>query len=244
MKVRNWGLVFCLSIAGWGQRPQFEVASVKVADEALQGSGVRSVGGARSPDPGLFICQACTVGDMLRSAFDIRSFQIWGPEWIDLDRFTVSAKVTPGTTREQLRLMQQALLEDRFGMQYHHDQKEMLRYELVVAKGGAKLKAHRAETEDGGATIENGQIRARWADMSMDALAVILSKNVHQMVTNSTGLEGTYDVSLWWVMEGSDAAGPSISAAVQEQLGLKLEQHKGPVDRVVIDHLEKRPSGN
>lgn len=163
---------------------------------------------------------------------------------MDGDRFTVTAKVPSGTSGEQLRLMQQALLEERFGLQFHRDQKEMLRYELVVAKGGAKLKPHGGDVNDGGATMENGQVRARWMNMSTDALAVILSKQVRQMVTNATGLTGTYDVSVSWIMEGSDVAGPSIFDALPEQLGLKLEQHKGPVDRVVIDHLEKRPSGN
>jgi uncharacterized protein (TIGR03435 family) len=80
--------------------------------------------------------------------------------------------------------------------------------------------------------------------MSMTALAAILSNQVHEIVTDATGLPGTFGVSLSSVMEGSGAAGPSIHTAVQERLGLKLEQHKRTVDRIVIDHLEKRPTAN
>ena len=242
MNVRTWTLLFCFSIPGWSQRPQFEVASVKPAEPAPT-KGIRSVGGARSADPGLFVCDDCTLSDMVRSAFDIRSFQISGPAWMDGDRFTVTAKVPSGTTGEQLRLMQQALLEERFGLQFHRDQKEMLRYELVVAKSGAKLKAHGGDANDGGATMRTTSSRA-------------LGEHVHGRSSGDSvqtgaadgdecnGTNGHLRCQLVLDYGGLDVAGPSIFDALPEQLGLKLEQHKGPVDRVVIDHLEKRPSGN
>jgi len=98
----------------------------------------------------------------------------------------------------------------------------------------------------------NGRVSARYANLSMDEFAAILSRLVRQPVTNATGLTAKYDFVLSWAMEAmalpgsapSSDSGPTIFAALQEQLGLKLEQKKGPVDRIVIEHIDKAPSEN
>ena len=95
-------------------RPKLEVASVKPAGPSEQTGVPRRVAGPRSPDPTLFVCDRCSLSDMVASAFHILPDQISGPAWLDGDRFTISAKVPSGTTPEPLRLMQQDLLEERF----------------------------------------------------------------------------------------------------------------------------------
>jgi uncharacterized protein (TIGR03435 family) len=242
-------------------RPQFEVASVKPSAPPEQRSGGRGVrrttGGARTPDPSLFICDSCTLSDLVMSAYHIQPYQISAPSWMESERFTVNARVPAGTTPEQLRLMQQSLLEERFKLTYHHEEKEMPRCELLVAKGGPRLKASVGEptATDGrepGATITpDGRVSARYSNLSMAELAGILSKQVHLPVTDATGLQGEFDFTLSWVMDQGEPSaaldadsGPTIFSALQVQLGLKLEQKKGPVDRLVIDHADKVPTGN
>ena len=239
-------------------RPQFEVASVKPSAPAEQRSGLRrTTGGVRTPDPILFICDSCTLSDLVMSAYHIQPYQLSSPSWMESERFTVNARVPAGTTPEQLRLMQQSLLEERFKLTYHHEEKEMPRCELLVAKGGPRLKPSVGEptATDGrepGATITpDGRVSARYSDLSMAELAGILSKQVHLPVTDATGLRGKFDFTLSWVMDRGEPSGapdadsgPTIFSALQVQLGLKLEQKKGPVDRLVIDHADKVPTGN
>lgn len=251
--------------AGWSQpvepRLQFEVASVKPAPPPEQRSGgrgaPRSTGGPRTPDPSLFICDSCTLSELVISAFNIQPYRLSAPSWMESERFTVNARVPVGTTVEQLRLMQQNLLAERFKLTYHHEEKEMPRWELVVAKGGPKLKASVGELagtdarEPGATVTPDGRVSAQYIDQSMTELAAILSKQVHMPVTDITGLMGKFDFTLTWAMDrggpspASDAdCGPTIFNALQTQLGLKLQQKKGPVDRLVIDHAERVPTGN
>ena len=248
----------------WSQplegRPQFEVASVKPAGppEQRAGGGVRrTTGGARTPDPSLFICDSCTLSDLVMSAYHIQPYQLSAPSWMESERFTVNARVPAATTPEQLRLMQQSLLEERFKLTYHHEEKEMSRCELLVARGDPRLKASVGEptATDGRepeATITAyGRVNAQYSDLSMAELAGVLSKQVHLPVTDATGLQGKFDFSLSWVMDHGDPSGvpdadsgPTIFSGLEAQLGLKLEQKRGPVDRLVIDHADKIPTEN
>jgi uncharacterized protein (TIGR03435 family) len=206
--------------------------------------------------------------------------------------------VPEGTTKEQFRLMLQNLLAERFGLQAHHESKEMPIYALVVAKNGSKLKESApaavadepqamATTASGRPKFElgkdgfpilplgtgvsmimmNGRARSRWPGYTLKQLAVMLSGQVGKPVTDASGLTGKYDITLSWADDGArggagnppapadggafpvagtpDAdALPNIFAAIQEQLGLKLEAKKGMVDILVIDHVEKTPSDN
>jgi len=191
------------------------------------------------------------------SAYHIQPYQLSAPGWMESERFTVNARVPAATTPEQLRLMQQRLLGERFHLTYHHEEKEMSRCELVVAKGGPRLKSHMREETDTdsrerGATVTpDGRINARYSDLSMAGFAGILSRQIHLPVTDGTGLKGTFDFTLTWVMDQGEPiaspdadSGPTIFSALQAQLGLKLEQKKGPVDLLVIDHADKVPTEN
>ncbi len=215
-------------------RLRFEVASVKPAQAAEpgRGSGIRRAAGTRVPDPGLFLCESCTLTDLIASAFHLQAFQISGPGWMESERFDVNARVPQGTTGEQLRRMQQSLLEDRFHLAAHHEAQELKRSELVVAKGGPKLKPSpgppaAGDGREAGANITpDGHVQAKYSDLSMDELAVILARQVRQPVTNATGLSGKFDFTLTWLMQApvqpEADSGPDIFGALSSQLGLKL----------------------
>jgi uncharacterized protein (TIGR03435 family) len=142
-------------------------------------------------------------------------------------------------------LMLQTLLEDRFQRKVHLETKELPIYALVVAKNGTKVHAIKDEgdTEIGGG--DGHQFTAR--QVSMQVFAGALARQFGSPVLDMTGLTGVYDITLDYAHDDSAAAdngpGPSIFTALQEQLGLKLEPRKGPVEVLVVDRAE-RPSQN
>jgi len=170
------------------------------------------------------------------------------------------------------RQMLQALLADRFKLTLRHDTKQLPIYALVVAKGGLKLhesKPDDANPDPANApphpnnkgrmrmSVDSGAIEMTATGMSMDGLARQLASQLHSTVRNETGIKGIYDFTLHFTPDDapmdasgggananlSDNSGTSIFAAVQDQLGLKLESKKGPVEVVVVDHVDK-PSDN
>jgi uncharacterized protein (TIGR03435 family) len=167
---------------------------------------------------------------------------------------------------EQRRLMMQAMLADRFKLKVHHETKELPIYSLVIAKGGFKLKdADPNSTYPGGIKGPDGVSRPGMMRMgggkltaqgiAISGLSNFLSQQVHRLVVDNTGLTGKYDISLQWTPDevanahqeagatGTTDSGPSIYTALQEQLGLRLDSTKGPVETVVVDHVEM-PSEN
>jgi len=178
-------------------------------------------------------------------------------------------KLTP----EQRRLILQPLLADRFKLKMHTETKQLPVYELVPAKGGSKLKeatpgdtyANGIKGPDGvgrGGMMKVGRGQLTSQAVPMTSLANMLAQQLHRTVIDKTGLTGKYDVELTWTPDqgadpmfkgpdGSpqrgdaapDTSGPSIFTALQEQLGLRLQSAKGPVETVVIDHVEM-PSEN
>jgi len=189
-------------------------------------------------------------------------------------QFDITAKVPDGTTKEQIPLMLRNLLAERFHLTVHREKKEGQVYDLIVAKNGPKLKESAKtpapkdapEPPSGRLTLDQEGFpvltpgrgprmaisgdrgSAVFTEGSMEQLVDLLSHQVGRPVTDATGLKGKYDFSLRWSMEGfgkpGEDPGPTIFGAVQEQLGLKLEQKKGPIDMIVIDHIDKVPTEN
>jgi uncharacterized protein (TIGR03435 family) len=120
----------------------FEVASVKPAPPPNPGGPmfVGSRGGPGTPDPGQITWTNATLKNLLMIAYDVKLYQINGPSWLDTERYNIVAKVPEGATKEQVNVMWQNLLKERFGMVLHHESKEFQVSELVVAKSGSKLK--------------------------------------------------------------------------------------------------------
>jgi uncharacterized protein (TIGR03435 family) len=193
---------------------------------------------------------------LIRSAYGVLlEDQVVGlPRWARLEPISVQAKIDqenaaalaklpPMERWKQMQLMLQAMLADRFALKAHRESKDLPIYVLTVAKGGAKMKKTAAEGLGGNANYASGKITAR--EISVESLAANLSFTVGKEIVNKTGLEGGYDFTLDYAPDGADASDtrPSIYTALEEQLGLKLEPARGPVDVIVVDHIE-RPSEN
>jgi uncharacterized protein (TIGR03435 family) len=207
---------------------------------------------------------ATNVGVLVYDAYGPRlPGQISGwPPWSESAKFDIEArmdgetaaaqqKLPPKAQAEQRQLMLRSLLADRFQLRVHHETKTLPLYELVVAKGGSKMKeSHATETNTNGI----GRLTAQ--GMPMPNLARLLTLIVNRFVVDKTGLTGQYDFNLKWTPDSwgpvaeefswmlpESVSGPSIFTALREQLGLELKPTKGPVDILVIDRLE-HPSEN
>ena len=194
---------------------------------------------------------------LLVNAYGIREGQMFGlPGWADSLRYDVYAKVTdPDMTvlrslsREQQQAMIAAILVDRFHLKMHTELKTLPVYELVVAKNGPKLKVSAVApdtTGPGNMNVHNTDMTATGVKLS--DLAGNLSFPLDRTVIDKTGLTGRYDFRLQWTADnvangaadnGAADAPPNLFTAIQEQLGLKLQSAKGPVDTLVIDHVEQ-----
>lgn len=223
-------------------RPEFEVASIKPvppSDSALH----VSMTGAH----GRISYTNVTVRGLIRKAYGLRIYPpSAGPDPLSTDRYNIVAKASGNVSEEQTMQMLQTLLAERFKLVVHRETKELRVYALIVGKNGPKFR----EVQDDGSAAEIGsgeghQIKAH--HISMKLLAAALQGFVHDPVLDTTGLPGIFDLTLDFSVDESMSAdrtpGPTIFEAVQWQLGLKLEPRKGPVEVVVIDHVEK-PSGN
>jgi uncharacterized protein (TIGR03435 family) len=207
---------------------------------------------------------------MLREAFDVNNSRIFGsPNWANTDRFNIEAKVSEADLPkldnlppEQRVKMLLPVLQDRFNLKYHHETREMTVYVLTVAKGGLKLKEAPVQTGEKHSGVRmNGPGDFQGENVKIQFLGHVLSEQpeLGHTILDKTGLTGSYDFHLQWTPAQTGPIGPDNSAsgssaapdtnkpdlftALQEQLGLKLESQKGPVDVIVIDHIEK-PSAN
>ena len=253
--------------------PAFEVASVKPSPPpGPDRSGVRLVkGGPGSTDPGSATFTNLDLFSLVTMAYGIEAFQLSGPSWLSTTRFDITAKIPPGTTREQYRLMLQNLLAERFKLVFHRDGKEGPVYDLVVGKNGPKLTESAADdtATAGDGSLQPapmapslprgyspvGPVSVSFLKCPMEQFIARLSSLVGQPVTNATGLNGKYDIKFSYSLPGlqtgnvSETASatnspPTIFDALQEQLGLKLVPRKGSIDMFMIDHIEKIPTGN
>jgi uncharacterized protein (TIGR03435 family) len=229
------------ALSALAQSPAFEVASIKLNNSG-SGRGTETTG------PGRVTLVNTNISSLIQQAFGIKGFQISGaPGWVTSDQFDVTA--TTGTSKDlsdiELEPYFESLLAERFHLKYHRETKEMQVYALEVAKTGAKLTTH-AGAGDTSTNISNGpaQTSMKSVNMPMKGFAGMLGRRLDRMVIDNTGLTGGYDLTLEWAPNPSpDSTEPSLFTALQEQLGLKLESTKAPVEIIVIDNIE-RPTEN
>jgi len=198
-----------------------------------------------------------SVRSLIMSAYNLIMLdQVSGlPSWVDTDTFDLEAKLDPANAEAleklsseernaQVSLMLRALLADRFKLQISKSKKDLPVYNLVVAKGGPRLK-NATSSDSSGYNINVGALcTLKSESIGVSGLADALSGSAGRLIVDRTDLKGKYEVALQWAFNDEVAnAGPSLFTALQEQLGLKLEPAKAPVDVVVIDHIE-RPSEN
>ena len=306
-----------------GQAPKtgglsFDVASVKPAAplnpaDILQSGKIPHVGmtveGTRV-DIGYM-----SLADLIPIAYNVKSFQIAGPDWMNAQRFDILARMPEGATKEQVPEMLQALLAERFQLKIHRENREHAVYALVVAKGGHKLKESppdpeipatadepaatrpakgtislgngtqvRVDNAGGGATVTSpqngtmkmsmspdGQMRMEYSKVAMAQFADMLTRFVDRPVVDMTELKGNYQVAMDLAMadmlniakaggialpalgarggnpaqlaQASDPSSNTVFNSVQ-QLGLRLDSRKAPVEFIVVDRAERSPTEN
>lgn len=169
---------------------------------------------------------------------------------MDEDVMATLNKLPQKEQTAQRRAMMQALLADRFQLKVHHETRDLPIYSLAIAKGGSKLKpADPNDPQAGSSSSGDGRYTARAAPLS--SFVSVLSSTLSRQVVDNTALSGNYDITLRW--SSDEVAGaqkdptantaPSLFTALHEQLGLKLESTKGPVDTIVVDQVAQ-PSEN
>jgi uncharacterized protein (TIGR03435 family) len=240
--------------------PKFDVAAIRL-NEPLphEHNSIWS-----SPFDGHFKAENISVLTLIDWAYEMPETRVLGaPAWIGTTHFNIDAAADPALDqhlhnltadegRHEKEQMVQALLADRFRLATHTETRELPIYALVVAKGGAKLGPVQANGSN--VSTSNGRIEVQMSD-SVAVLAEELAKVVGRDVFDRTGIAGRYDLKLKWTpydgaspianesaAPGADS-GPSIFTALEEQLGLKLVPQEGPVQVLVIDHVEV-PSAN
>jgi uncharacterized protein (TIGR03435 family) len=202
--------------------------------------------------PGRLAYPNTTVRGIIMTAFGVNNFQIsGGPAWLRTDRYDIVAKIDSAdtVTLDQLRPMLRSMLAGRFQLKFRRETEDLPRYALVAAKNGPKLKENTGAQGlplliSGDATTS----KMTCTGVSMAYLAKALENQFAfqfgRTVVDLTGLKGNFDFTLSWTRDqANDAPGSSLLTALQEQLGLKLESQKGPVETIYIDSIE-RPSVN
>jgi uncharacterized protein (TIGR03435 family) len=222
--------------------PRFEVASIKLNTSNDTGSR-NDLSGAS------VVFRNYVLGGILQTAFKVGDrLTLEAPDWLYSERFDITAKVSDEeASLDERRQMLQALLIDRFGLAFHHETKMRAGFALVAAKNGPRIQpvpdvgSHNNDNRPG----KMQRQRTTIGDF-VSALAYIL----RQPVVDETHMEGRYNVVLAYAPDsGPDVPpaandGPSIFTAVEEQLGLKLEPRKVPMDIFVVDRCRKMPTEN
>jgi uncharacterized protein (TIGR03435 family) len=233
-------LVLALAaLSAHGQR--FEVASIKPADPMANGRSTHT-------SQGQLRMENQSLKDLIQRAFDLKDYSFSGPGWLDSARFDIVAKPPAGASPKQYNAMLQALLAERFKLEYHRESKVMPAYALVVDKKGLKVKPVEDKQQSGWST---GRNRIEGHQLTMAGFADLLAGQLDHPVEDMTQVSGVYDIKLLFVKDESPAEPPadsglasSIFAALQEQAGLRLETRKLPVQILVVDRIERTPTEN
>lgn len=255
-------LLFAFAVVAPAQvRPEFEVASVKIVPP---GDNTESYMPTLDIAPGgtLHISNR-RLDEIIMLAYNIGVKQLSGPRWLTepttdpsvVTRYEIVAKVPSDAKKDQIPQMLQKLLEDRFKLQLHHETRTMQTYVLGVGKGGPKLdtSAPNNSRKPGCARVISGEVGA--AADCYNVTAAQLAQQLQSLapgyfrdgpIVDHTGLTGTYDLRLDWMMQqqlDAGMSGPTIVAAV-EKLGLNLEKKRDTAEMLIIDHCEQVPTEN
>jgi uncharacterized protein (TIGR03435 family) len=242
------------------QRPSFEVASIRPNPSSERGLTVRVANPSSR-----FGLESATARDIIEFAYNLQGRRLTGgPKWIDSEKFDVDAqiadseivdlrKLPPDQFLARLRLMVQSLLADRFALRLNHETKDLPVYALLVGKEGSKLSPS-ASTQPSMRNVGDGHIVATAVPLSVlvEKLAGLPELD-DRIILDRTGITGSVDIDFQWTPQilyaadagqnqsfaSSDSSAPPLFEALEKQLGLKLEPTKGPVDILVIEHIEE-----
>jgi uncharacterized protein (TIGR03435 family) len=224
-------------------RPSFVVASVK---PNTSGSSSSSSHGSK----GQIVMDNQSLKRLMERAYNVKAFQVIGPGWMESDRFDLVAKYPPDATEEQKTAMLRNLLEERFKLAVHRETKERQGYALVVAKGGFKLKP--VEPGPSGTdTNSNGRVATVTATRhTMAQVADFVARRLSETVVDRTDIAGAYDYKFSFTIDDQSVDGveptgvPALPAALLDNLGLRLQAQKVPVEFILVDHVERVPIEN
>jgi len=226
-------------------RSQFDVASVKVFKPGSQPEN-RNI----TASQGTLMLRQQTLRECIEWAYGlVEGSQLTGPAWLDSEQYDITARASEAAGEDQLRLMLQALLAERFNLTLRRKTEQLPVYSLIVAKGGPKLHQVQQPSKGFKMGLDSGVMTYGMAT-NMPRLAALLPMFLDRPVLDRTNLAGVYEISLRVEMDAEPrlpepgqvfmgfGMTPSIFAAVQE-LGLKLVSEKGPVEILVVDHIER-----
>ena len=253
------GVLLALSTTGSAQTaaggPKFDAAEVHLRVHSASGSPGASGGVLRG---GRYDLRNATMVDLIAMAYSINNPEmiVGGPNWLERDRFDIAAKAPDGTSPDNVKLMLQQLLGERFTLVLHKDTKPVPGYVLTTGKGPHKMKEASGAgagcqpnpTPQGGVPILSGSCKG----VTMDAFAQLLrgigGPYITSPVTDKTGLKGYWDFDIHFTprvalaLAGSDAI--TVFDAVEQQLGLKLDQQNVATPVVVVDSVNQTPAAN
>lgn len=235
--------------------PVFEVATIKPSRPEAQGHGFRVNGRD-------FSTINTSLADLLTFAYGLHHHQITGgPAWIESEHYDLGAKPDgEGQPSDaQWKTMVQKLLADRFQLKFHHEKKELSVYAIVAGKAGPKLTKSEGDPDGLPALFFRrlGDLTVRNATMA-DFAQLMQGAVLDRPVVDQTGLSGRFDFTLNWTPDEFQFSGlgvkpspptdkpdapPDLYTAIQQQIGLKIDSTRAPVDILVIDRVEK-PSAN
>jgi uncharacterized protein (TIGR03435 family) len=244
------------------EAPAFEVATVRENKSGDTRMHIEVQPGGRFNAVNMTLWQILSIAYPVDGRFRDEIQLTGGPAWIRSARFDIVAKtegsptldtnkpganVTDGdrSAVERIRLMLQRFVAERFNLTLHHEWRELPIYELVIANTGATLGPHLRKAQadcasNCGSIRRIGPDKVVGTQVSMGSIAHTMSDWVRRTVVDRTGIAGPLDFTLTWSSDAApDSSAPSIFTAVQEQLGLKLEPARGPVDVLVVDSAER-----
>lgn len=246
-------LIFAACVLTFGQTtvppPSFEAAELKLNNSGSARTQVRLADGR-------FVATNLLLRPLIAEAWNITPDAVIGPGWLDEVRLDIVAKAaSPQTSDSELRLMVQTLLKERMKLVMHIEQREQPAWLLMVWKGQPKLTPSDMprNAEDGDCSVDNSStgLRASCRHMTMARFAHELPElasreTEYQPIVDKTGLQGAWDFSFSWVpiAKADTEGGTTLFAALERQVGLHLEHTKAPLPAVVVDSMDKTPSGN
>jgi uncharacterized protein (TIGR03435 family) len=241
--------ILLASSAAYGQA--FEVASVKSAGTDCRGKN--------SVDSQQVRYSNFSLKGLVRDAYKVELFQINAPDWFGDQCYDVVAKLPEGAAKEQVPFMLQALLVERFHMKAHLETRQDRVYALVVGKNGPHLKDSQTQSDRPGSVKLRTDGHMVFTSATLASFSSVMSTLMARPIVNMTDIQGHFDITLDVSREDlagmnlptdsasadtpENKAASSVFAAMQE-LGLKLEPRRAPIQHIVIDSAEKVPSGN
>lgn len=231
MRLSGVALLFCASVFA---QPAFEAASIKPTKALDNRTTFHST-------PGMLTMTGYTLRALIVEAYNVGSFQVLGgPQWMDDDRYDIVARAEGPAKWPAIRPLLRSLVDERFKLVVHRDSRPFPGYGLVVARKG--LRIHPVEGP-AGSSMNNQSGGVKATGVTMDRFAEWLSRRIGAPVSNQTRVAGAFDFTLQFT--GNDKPDPSgtelppIFAALEDQLGLKLETRKLAIEMIVVEGAEK-----